>query len=145
MVERMSRPLWQPLLVALTVAGLTWCASCADRLPEQDLRILQAVPVAKMPVDDLWKEYAANAAEADRKYKGHAVEIAGKVTSAGRDTAGRQYLFFVEADPLGVRAQLLDDQAVAIVADAQPGVRVTLRCFAEGLAGDLALKSCVRP
>ena len=46
---------------------------------------------------------------------------------------------------LGVRANLLDEQAPAILAKTKEDPRVTLKCYCEGLDGNLILKSCVRP
>jgi hypothetical protein len=129
--------------VLLVCAALS--AGCMDHLPDQDRRILSAVPVAKMSVDDLWKDYQKDSTSADRNYRGRAVDISGKVSAASDPDATGRWLFFVEQAPNGVRAHLLDDQATAILAEATPGQRVTLRCFCEGLSGDVTLKSCVRP
>jgi hypothetical protein len=130
---------------AVLLVGAALSAGCVDHLPDQDRRILSAVPAAKMSVDDLWRDYQKDPKSADRSYRGRAVEISGTVSAASDPNATTRWLFFVEQAPNGVRAHLLDDQAAAILAEATPGQRVTLRCFCEGLSGDVTLKSCVRP
>ena len=119
-------------------------ASCADTLPDQDLRILGAVPVAKMSADILWQEYQADAAAAGERYWGKAVEITGGVTSADSDTIDA-YVLFGQTEAYGVRANLLDDQAAAIIDAARVGERLTVKCFCAGLDGHVILKSCVLP
>ena len=131
----------------LIPAALGWLASgCADRLPDQDLRILQAAPVAKLSTDLLWTEYQADRRAADKKYWGKAVEVTGKVTSAVKEPSPR-VMFVVDIDKptVGVQANLLDDRATATLAAATAGQRVTLRCFCEGLATNVILKSCIKP
>jgi hypothetical protein len=108
------------------------------------LRILQAVPVAKLPTEVLWQEYQKDRKAADRKYWGQAIEVTGKVTSVAKDPPAR--ILFVPSDAAaGVQAGLLDDRAAATIADAAPGQRLTLRCFCEGLATHVVLKSCIKP
>ena len=133
------------LLMAVLSPALGWLAAgCADRLPDQDRRILQAVPVAKLSTDILWKEYQADKRAADRKYWGKAVEITGKVSSVATDPPPR--VMFTQPDSAtGVQASLLDDRAPAALADAAVGQRMTLRCFCEGVAANVILKSCIKP
>jgi hypothetical protein len=119
-------------------------AACADTLPDQDLRILDAVPVAKVSADILWQEYEANAEAANARYWGKAVEVTGEVTSADSDGIDA-YVLFGQTEDFGVRANALDDQAAAIVAAADVGERLTLKCFCAGLDGHVILKSCVLP
>ena len=127
-------------LVAITLlAG----AGCVDRLPEQDRRITVTPAVAKLMADDLWKEFQQDAAAARQRYWGKAVEVSGKPTRTEAEGAS-SYVFFSQAEPYGVRANLLDDQAASIVADAQSGARLRLKCFCEGLDGNVLLKSCIR-
>jgi tRNA_anti-like len=131
-------------LLMLTLVLIGSGAGCADRLPDQDLRILQAVPVAKLPTDILWQEYQKDQKAADRKYWGKAVEVTGKVTSVVNEPPARM-LFAQSEAAAGVQAGLLDDRAAATLADVAPGQRITLRCFCEGLATHVILKSCIRP
>ena len=112
-------------------------------LPDQDLRIRNAVAVAKMTAADLWQDFQRDATAAKRQYWGKAVEVSGKVTSADEPGAAKAAVFFAQADTRGVRARLLDDDAAAILKVASAGQRVTLKCFCEGLETDLVLKSCV--
>ena len=124
---------------------LVFSAACADRLPDQDLRIRAEVPVAKMSVEHLWKDFQDDAAGARRRYWGHAIEISGTPTRAdGQDSTGA-YLLFAQAGELGVRANLLDDEAAQIVERAHKRERLTLKCYCEGLDGHVVLKSCVQP
>ena len=127
--------------------GLVLLSGCVNTLPDQDLRIRVTPIVAKMPVEFLWKEYQADAREANRKYWGKAVEISGKATQSDtHDTGGpsKSYLLFKQSETFGVRANLLDEDAAAIVKDAAAGQRVHLKCFCAGLNGHVVLKSCVK-
>lgn len=126
------------LFAAAVVAG------CVEHLPDQDLRILSAVPMAKMSPDDLRKDFDADAAAAGARYFGRAVEISGTIGSV--DAAAGRLVFGRTGQP-GVSARLLDEQAGEIVKRAVVGERITLRCFCEGLdeQRDVVLKSCVRP
>jgi hypothetical protein len=126
------------VLAAATLAG----AGCVDRLPDQDRRISVTPAIAKMTAEDLWKDFQQDAAAARTKYWGKAIEVSGKATRTDTEN-GSSYVFFAQAEPHGVRANLLDDGAAAIVAEAQTGARIRLKCFCEGLDGNVLLKSCV--
>lgn len=128
---------------AAAAAILVAAAACVDRLPDQDLRILSTVPAAKLSVDLLWKEFQADPAAARRTYFGQAVEITGTATQVGEDVPTERYVLFGMTEELGVRANLLEEQAEAILKVAKEEPRLTLRCFVEGLNGHLQLKSCV--
>jgi len=128
--------------VSLVVAALV-LAACADRLPDQDRRITEATPAAKLSVDVLWSEYQADAKAADRKYWGKAVDVSGQVTSV--ETTAPRRLLFEAPPPQAVEARLLDDQADAILASAAAGERITLRCYCAGLSARVVLTSCIRP
>ena len=107
--------------------------TCVNRLPEQDLRIVGAMPDAKLSV------------EARSRYFGKVVEITGSATRAGDDVPTDRYVLFAQSGDLGVRANLLDEQAAEILAKTKEDPRVTLKCYCEGINGNLILKSCVRP
>ena len=130
---------------ALSLVSITLlvCSGCVDRLPEQDRRITVTTAVAKLTAEDLWKDFQQDAAAARQKYWGKAIEISGKPTRTDADGPS-SYVFFSQAEPYGVRANLLDDQAASIVADAQSGARIRLKCFCEGIDGNVVLKSCIR-
>ena len=133
-------------LVMVIVAGVAgWSVSCVDRMPDQDRRILTAVPVAKMSADILWKDYQTNATQARRMYFRQPIVISGVVTSVGTDAPGDRFLMFGQTEKNGVRANLLDEQAADLLKSVPPDKRVTLKCFCEGLKGDVILKSCVKP
>jgi hypothetical protein len=124
---------------------LAGAGACVDRLPDQDLRILTATPVAKLSADLLWKEFQANPDAARRTYFGKVVEITGTATRVGDDVPTDRYVLFAQGGEMGVRANLLDEQATGILAKAKEDPRITLKCYCEGLDGHLALKSCVQP
>jgi hypothetical protein len=130
-------------IASVAIIAVSISAGCVDRLPEQDRRITVTPAVAKLMADDLWKEFQQDAAAARRKYWGKAIEVSGKPTRTDTDGPS-SYVFFSQAEPHGVRANLLDDQAASIVADAQSGARIRLKCFCEGLDGNVLLKSCIR-
>ena len=146
----MPRVMLRHLVVVAAWAAIASSAACASSLPEQDRRILEATPTAKLSSDDIWKDYQQNAADADRKYWGRAIEVAGKVARVVKDK--RQLLFGDENAQ--VRASLLDDQADAILGEAVEGQRFRLKCFCGGVerggtsdkpTQTVILKSCVKP
>ena len=129
----------------LLAAALVASAACVDRLPAQDLRILSAAPAAKLSVDLLWKEFQDNPDAARRAYFGRAVEITGTATRVGDDVPTDRYVLFGQSGELGVRANLLDEQAAAILTRGKEQPTMTLRCFVQGMDGHLQLTSCVLP
>jgi hypothetical protein len=131
-------------LLAIGVLGVV-TAACVTSLPDQDLRILAAAPDAKLSVELLWKEFQSNDDQAQRTYFGKVLEITGSATRVGDDVPTDRYVFFAQAGELGVRANLLNEQAVDILAKTKEDPRVTLKCYCEGMNGNLILKSCVRP
>lgn len=125
---------------------LLLAGACVSQLPEQDRRIREAVPVAKMSTADLVRDFTTDPAGARARYWGQAVEVSGTPTKAdGRDAVGAFLLFVDEGDAAGVLAHLLDDDAAAIVEAVQDGSRVTLKCYCDGMDGHVVLRSCVRP
>jgi hypothetical protein len=132
--------------VALACA-LVLPAGCADHLPDQDLRITTAAPAAKLPADELWKDFQKDPVAARRQYFGTAVDISGTVAAVQPDAGGVPVVFFSQPDLHGVRARLLDERGVETMKSLTIGSRTTLRCFCEGFTPeqDLLLKSCIRP
>ena len=131
----------------LALAALLVVASCANHLPDQDLRILTAQPAAKLSASDLWKDFQADAAAAKSRYFGKAVDISDAPTAIEPNAQAGSRMIFLQAGERGVVARLLDERATATAAEAKAGVRLTLRCFCEGLDEnkDVLLKSCIRP
>ena len=119
--------------------------SCAEHLPDQDLRILTAQPAAKLSSTDLWRDFDADAVSARRTYFGRALDVSGAPSFLEAEPPAGPHLFFVEAGERGIRARLLEDRAADVLAAAKVGERLTLRCFCEGLneQGDVLLKSCI--
>jgi len=128
----------------LVIAGAT---ACVDRLPDQDLRILNVTTSdAKLSADLLWKAFKDNAVDARRTYFGKVVDVTGTATQVGTDAPTERYVLFGQEDgKFGVRANLLDDRAREILSSIPDNRRMTLRCFCEGLDGHVILKSCVKP
>jgi hypothetical protein len=134
------------ILPAFIAGTLSVSAACMDRLPDQDLRILAATPVARLSADILWQEYQADSAAADRAYWGKAIVVTGTVTHTGdANVPTDRFVLFGQNETFGVRANLLDDHAEAILAEATADRRFTLKCFCDGLSGHVVLKSCVKP
>lgn len=133
------------LNIGLAVSGFAW--GCADRLPDQDLRILSATPSAKLSAADLWKDFQGDPAAARRKYFGRAIDVSDKPTEIAKDAPAAPSVFFRQTEERGVVARLLDERADETLKDAAVGTRLTLRCFCEGLdeQKDVLLKSCIRP
>ena len=119
--------------------------ACVTNLPDQDLRILEVAADAKLPVELLWKEFQTNADQARRTYFRKVVEVTGSATRVGDDVPTDRFVFFAQAGEFGVRANLLDEQAVDILTKTKENPHVTLKCYCEGMNGNLILKSCVRP
>src|SRR5689334_20502491 len=82
---------------ATLVAGLVVLAACVNHLPDQDLRILEARPDAKLSADLLWKAFKDNATEARRMYFGKVVEVTGTATEIGKDVPGERFIRFGNA------------------------------------------------
>src|SRR5262245_32875795 len=110
MITRMRR--W---LVCLTIAG----AACVSNLPEQDLRILNAQPSAKLSASDLWKDFQTDSAKAKATYFGKAIDVSDKPTAIEAETSKGQHFFFGQAGEHGVRARLLDEKAAEILKEAK--------------------------
>ena len=119
---------------------------CAAHLPDQDLRILDALPTAKTSPEALWKEYQSDARAANRAYHGKAIDVSGKISAIVQETGGARILFNVQPPPGtgAVEARLLDDRAAATLAGLAVPQRMTLRCFVEGVDKNVILKSCIK-
>lgn len=112
-------------------------------LPEQDRRITVTPAIAKIPAEDLWKEYKDNASAADRKYWGHAIEVSGKVSTVLGDPAKPVAVRFQVEQDKGIEAFVLDDQSADVLKTASVGQRLRLKCFCAGLNEDVILRSCI--
>jgi len=119
--------------------------ACARTLPDQDRRITVTPAIAKLPAEDLWKEYHDNRDAADRKYWGKAIEVSGKVTSVVSDATAPRAIKFAVAGDAGIQAFLLDDDAADAIKAAEIGRHFRVKCFCAGLAGDVILRSCIQP
>lgn len=118
-------------------------AACTDRLPDQDLRILETSPVERLSAALLWQDFHSVREQAERNYNGRAIVVTGDVTRAGTEESGDAYVYFAQTESAGVYARLLAEQASAILAGVQENPRVRLKCFCEGLSTNVVLKSCV--
>jgi hypothetical protein len=136
----------QGLLRITAAAVFATAAACVDRLPDQDLRILTATPAERLSATLLWEDYQQDRGAADQRYRGRAIVITGTATTIGSGEPGQRFLTFARPEgPGGVRAHLLDDQASAILTAARENPKLALKCFCEGLADVVVLKSCVNP
>jgi hypothetical protein len=131
-----------PALLLLSVAAT---AGCVDRLPDQDLRILGATAIAKMPVEDLIADYRTDRTGADRRYWGKPIEVSGEVITTRESPAGPVLVFSDKSGAEIVEATLLDDRAAAVLAAVGESRRVRLKCYCDGLTTTVRLKSCVLP
>ena len=130
------------LAVSVVSLGLS---ACIDHLPDQDLRILGAAPSARLSANILWKDYETDRKKADSAYFGKPIVVTGVVTTVGSNAPTDRYVLFGQTDKFGIRANLLDEQAGAILANIPADKHLTLKCFCEGLNGHVILKSCVKP
>ncbi len=126
---------------------LALLSGCVNTLPAEDRRITMVQPLAKLSASDLWADYQKDAAGANRRYFGEAVEVSGKVTGIDNAAKGGAVVMFGQTETLGIRAILLGDQEAEILKIAKVNERLTLRCFVEGkiLEGHVGLRSCIRP
>jgi len=132
------------LSIALVALAVT--AACTDQLLAQDRRILDAVPTAKLSVENLSHDYQADAKAADKRYWGKAIEISGVVSGTRDEPTGAALLFNDKNGALILEADLLDDQAKAILSSTADSHRMTLRCYCGGASnGHVVLKSCIAP
>jgi hypothetical protein len=128
---------------AVIAGGLV---SCVNTLPDEDLRITTAVPVAKLSAALLWKDFQDDAVAARDRYWGKAVEITGVVTHVSAEGAPRPLVTFAQQDDFGIKARLIADRAPEVIGAAKVGERLTLKCFCEEMTGgDLVLRSCIKP
>ena len=130
---------------ASALACLLLTAACARTLPDQDRRITVTPAVAKLPAEDLWKEYRDDKSAADKKYWGKAIEVSGKVTSVVSDPSAPRAIKFAVSGEAGIQALLLDDEAADVIKAAEIGRHFRVKCFCAGLQTDVILRSCVQP
>jgi hypothetical protein len=129
-------------LVLVTVAA---AVGCVDRLPDQDLRILTATAVAKLPVDALATDYRTDRAAADRQYWGKPIEVSGEVSNTRESATGPVLVFVDKVGAEIVEATLLDEQSKTVLEAVGKSKRIRLKCYCDGLATTVRLKSCVLP
>ena len=130
----------------LWVLAAIAAAACAQTLPEHDNRIFTAVPVAKLSAADLVRAFEADAAAADDRFVGNAIEVSGVVRDlADTPGVGTSFLLVAGDGNRHVRASLHEDRAVELFKTLANGQRTTLRCFCEGMTDHVQLKSCVVP
>jgi hypothetical protein len=100
-----------------------------------------------MSADVLWKDFQARGAAAVQQYHGRVLVVSGVVGTITRGTPDvtPSSILFKQAEDHGIVANLLDDQADAILKTATTGERLTLKCFLEGFDVNILLKSCVKP
>ena len=130
---------------ALLLLTLAAAAGCVDRLPDQDLRILGATAIAKMPVEDLAADYRNDKTAADRRYWGKPIEVSGEVATTRETPTGPVLVFKDKTGADILEASLLEDQAGAVMAAVGESRRVRLKCYCDGLTTHVRLKSCVLP
>jgi hypothetical protein len=107
----------------LAAAALLVVASCANHLPDQDLRILTAQPAAKLSASDLWKDFQADARPRNPATSERPWTSAMHPPRSSR--MPRPALAWYSSRP-GSEASsrvLLDERATATVAEAKAGVR----------------------
>jgi len=130
---------------ALLLLTLAAAAGCVDRLPDQDLRILGATAIAKVPVEDLAADYRADKTAADRRYWGKPIEVSGEVTTTREGPTGPVLVFADKSGAEIVQATLLEERGAAVLAAVGESRRVRLKCYCDGLSTHVRLKSCVLP
>ena len=104
--------------LTFALAATALAIACAEHLPDQDLRILDASPSAKTSPESMWKEYQADTRAANRTYHGKAVDISGKISAIVQDASGSRIMFNVQPPPstAAIEARLLGDNAAVTLA-----------------------------
>jgi hypothetical protein len=116
--------------------GCTCQQSVNDASEDKD-----ATPAAIITVSatDLLREYDADRARADTKYKGRRLRVSGAVAGVEKDAAsGEPYVVFggdTDARASAVRCYFADARYAAALAK---GVSLTIDCVADGLASSTA-------
>jgi hypothetical protein len=108
---------------------------------DHDNRIFSSPASVKLSATDLSASYAANKGDADGRYRGRVLEISGIVASVVEPSA---VIVMAGVEPQ-VRASLHEDTSEELLKTVSAGQRITLKCFCEGLDGQVGLKSCVAP
>ena len=132
----MSAPWTVFVLLAVSTA-------CAPSVSDHDNRIFAAPASVKLSASDLFAAYATNRAGADDRFRGRAIEIGGVVRNLKPGTSVLTLVAGEEGQ--AVEASLHADAALAVLATVTEGQRVTLKCFCEGFAQRVRLKSCIAP
>ena len=101
------------------------------------------MPAAKLSVEDLSRDYHQDRKAADKRYWGKAIEVSGVVSSTRDEALGAALIFADKTGAPIVEANLLEDGAKRLLASTADSRRVTLRCYCNGLAGRVVLKSCI--
>lgn len=131
------------VLLLIAIVAAPFATACTDRRPPQDGRIADAVAVERLSAALLWQDFRDVREQAERTYNGRAVIVTGTVTRAGSGEPDDRYVYFGQTETAGIHASLLDAQAAAVLAAVADTPRITLKCFCEGMATDLVLRSCI--
>ncbi|MEO6223236.1 MAG: hypothetical protein ABIP90_08285 [Vicinamibacterales bacterium] len=117
--------------------------ACGPAVSDHDNRIFATPASIKLSAADLSTAYGSDPGEADRRYRGHVLEVAGVIEKVH---PGGGFLLLVggEKGPV-VEASLHEDVAAELLKTFADDQRVTIKCFCEGLDTLVRLKSCVTP
>lgn len=133
------RPSSSIATVLFIAAGI----ACGPAVSDHDNRIFAMPASIKLSAVDLSMAYAADAGEADGRYRGRVMEVSGVVRKVQTAPAAVT-LAGSESGPL-VEASLHEDMAAGLLKTVADGQRITIKCFCEGLDQHVRLKSCVAP
>lgn len=139
-VVRLSLVLVSALLVGVLLVPGVGCNR--DRGAPEPVESLESVPAVKVSLERLFREYTSNEFDADQRYKGKWLEVAGNIAKVGRE-AGPVVLMLDTGNPLTqVRAVFKEDLRFKVAAMKQ-GEPVRIRCVCDGRSGHVQLRDCV--
>lgn len=120
-------------------------ASGADVAPGPALRQPPSSPPEPITATALDEAYEANAATADRRFKGKDIDVVGTIVDVGKDALGAPYvkLGTHPGSQVGVQALFHRDAEHPVAALAN-GDSVTLHCKVRGKVIDIVLDDCER-
>jgi hypothetical protein len=99
-------------------------------------------PSTFVTAESLFSAYEQNEIKADELFKGHYIEVYGRVSRVGKDIVDTAYITF------GSRGQILSTQCMFSkpiprwLQDVTPGVSLSLICKGNGKMGNILLDDC---
>jgi hypothetical protein len=99
-------------------------------------------PSVFVSADELFSSYEKNEIRADDLYKGHSIEVYGRVSKVGKDILDTPYITFTSPrEILGVQ-YMFSKPPPRWLGDVTPGLSLSLVCNGKGKMGNVLLDDC---